>query len=42
MNLKENYYDKGLNTPELMNKKYAASPSWAAKINNYINQIKNS
>lgn len=42
VNLKENYYDKGLNTPELMNKKYAASPSWAAKINNYINQIKNS
>ena len=42
VNLKENYYDKGLNTPELMNKKYAASPSWASKINNYINQIKNS
>ncbi len=39
-NLKRNYYDKGLNTPELMNKKYAASSTWATKINNYINIIK--
>ncbi len=42
VNLKENYYDKGLNTPELMNKKYASSSAWASKINNYINQIKSS
>lgn len=42
VNLKENYYDKGLNTPELMNKKYASSSAWAGKINSYINYIKNS
>ncbi len=41
-NLKINYYDKGLNTPELMNTKYASSPTWASKINSYINSIKNS
>lgn len=39
-NLKENYYDKGLNTPEKMNKKYAASTSWATKVHHYINKIK--
>ena len=39
-NLKTNYYDKGLNTPESMNKKYAASTAWAGKINHYINKIK--
>lgn len=39
-NLKTNYYDKGLNTPEKMNKKYAASTSWAAKVHHYINKIK--
>lgn len=41
-NLKENYYDYGLNTPELMNSKYASSTAWAGKINSYINKIKNS
>lgn len=40
VNLKENYYDRGLNTPELMNKKYAANPRWHVKINSYINKIK--
>ena len=39
-NLKKNYYDKGLKTPEQMNKKYAASTSWATKVNHYINKIK--
>ncbi len=39
-NLKENYYDHGLTTPELMNKKYAASKTWATKVNNYISKIK--
>ena len=39
-NLKENYYDKGLTTPEAMNKKYAASTSWAKKVHHYINKIK--
>ena len=39
-NLKTNYYDKGLTTPEQMNKKYAASKAWARKIHHYINKIK--
>ena len=39
-NLKTNYYDKGLTTAEQMNKKYAASKTWATKVNNYINKIK--
>lgn len=39
-NLKKNYYDKGLTTPEQMNKKYAASKAWAGKIHHYINKIK--
>ena len=39
-NLKENYYDYGLTTPEAMNKKYAASTTWAAKVKHYINKIK--
>lgn len=40
VNLKEKYYNYGLNTPELMNKKYAANPKWHVKINSYINKIK--
>lgn len=39
-NLYYNYYSKGLTTPELMNSKYAASDTWATKVNNYIEQIK--
>lgn len=39
-NLKTNYYDKGLTTPEKMNKKYAASTTWATKVHHYINKIK--
>ncbi len=39
-NLSENYYKKGLNTPELMNKKYASSSKWAMKVNNYVKLIK--
>lgn len=39
-NLKTNYYDKGLTTAEQMNKKYAASTTWATKVNNYISKIK--
>lgn len=41
-NLANNYYAYGLTTPEAINKKYAASTSWASKINYYINYIKNS
>lgn len=40
-NLKKNYYDYGLTTPEQMNKKYASSTTWASKINDYINKLKN-
>lgn len=39
-NIKTNYYDYGLKTPEEMNPKYAASKTWAAKVNNYIETIK--
>lgn len=38
-NLARNYYAKGLNTPEKMNKKYATSKTWAKKVNNYVNMI---
>ena len=39
-NLSQNYFGMGLNTPELMNKKYAASTTWAAKVNSYVETIK--
>lgn len=39
-NIKKNYYDYGLTTPETMNKKYAADPNWAVKVNKYIDNIK--
>lgn len=39
-NLSENYFGIGLNTPELMEKKYAGSTSWAAKVNSYVETIK--
>lgn len=38
-NLSVNYYKQGLNTPEKMNKKYAASSKWAEKVNNYVKLI---
>lgn len=41
-NLSKNYIKKGLTTPETINKKYAASTSWAEKVKYYINKIKNS
>ena len=40
-NLANNYIAKGLTTPEEINKKYAASSTWATKVNNYINEIRN-
>lgn len=40
-NLKDNYISRGLDTPEKMNSKYAASSSWATRVNGYINKIKN-
>ena len=39
-NIKKNYYDYGLTTPETMNSKYAASKTWATKVNKYIDTIK--
>lgn len=39
-NLSKNYYEKGLDTPEKMNKKYAASSTWAIKVNKYVKEIK--
>lgn len=41
-NIYYNYYLFGLNTPELMNSKYAESKTWAFNVNKYINEIKNS
>lgn len=39
-NLANNYYAYGLTTPEAMNKKYAASTTWAMKVNKYISSVK--
>ena len=41
-NLAVGYFNIGLNTPELMNTKYAASTTWAKQVNDYINIIRNS
>lgn len=35
-----NYYSKGLTTPELMNPKYAASTEWSRVVNNYMETIR--
>ncbi len=40
-NLSENYIQKGLNTPETIGNKYAASDTWSTKIHSYINRIRN-
>ena len=39
-NLYNNFYSKGLTTPETINPKYAASSAWAGKINYYMQKIK--
>ncbi len=39
-NLAYNYYAKGLNTPKLINKKYATNPEWYKKVNHYVDLIK--
>ena len=41
-NIKRNYVDYGLTTAEAMNPKYAEDYTWASKVNNYIEKIKNS
>lgn len=35
-NLYRNYYSKGLTTVETIGPKYAASTTWASKVNNYV------
>lgn len=40
-NLYRNYYAYGLNTPETIGPKYAASTSWSSKVNWYISSIRN-
>ena len=39
-NLAWNYFRKGLNTPEQINRTYAANPEWHKKINNYVAKLK--
>ena len=39
-NLSNNYFGIGLNTPELMARKYAASTTWPEKVNYYVNLVK--
>lgn len=39
-NLYRNYYAYGLTSPETIGPKYAASTTWASKVNNYIAVIK--
>lgn len=39
-NLYRNYYAYGLTTPELMNSKYAASTTWAEKVQRYMEEIR--
>ena len=39
-NLADNYYAKGLTTPEAMNHKYAESSTWAVKVNNYMSSVR--
>ena len=39
-NLSRNYYEKGLDTPELMNKKYAENPNWHKDVYYYVDLIK--
>lgn len=38
--LYNNYYSKGLTTPELINPKYATSTSWSVNVNKYIDNIR--
>lgn len=38
-NLNRNYFAYGLTTPESMGSKYASSPTWAAQVRNYMNEI---
>mgnify|MGYP001289392832 CR=1 FL=1 len=39
-NLSNMYFSRGLNTPELINTRYAQDKGWSYKVNNYINVIR--
>ncbi len=41
-NLANNYYAKGLTTPEAINTKYAANPNWHNDVYYYVEAIMNS
>ena len=41
-NLKQNYIDYGLTTPEAINPKYAENKEWHVNIRKYMNAIRNS
>jgi len=41
LNIKNKYVDYGLLTADQMNPKYAEDPEWSAKVNRYIEKIKN-
>lgn len=41
VNISENYVNVGLDTPEKMNSKYAASSTWAKKVRKYMQEIEN-
>ena len=38
-NLAKNYYAQGLDTPEKMNPKYAASKTWSVQVNTYVAKL---
>jgi len=40
-NLSVGYFQRGLDTPELINTRYATSEAWAGKIHHYIERVKN-
>ena len=42
INLKRNYIDYGLTTPEAINPKYAENKEWHVNIRKYMNIVKNS
>lgn len=37
--LRKNYFDKGLTNPYIINKVYAASPTWGAKVSYFLNDL---
>jgi len=39
-NLAVGYFERGLNTPELINTRYATSQAWAGKIHHFVERVK--